>query len=90
MKKHSLLAIAIATTPLMVQAEITKATLYPSHAELTWEEREQVSSGTGTVEIEGLPLSLQDQKPASITGRYLRITDTTGSDHPGRTGGICG
>ncbi|MGO1691593.1 MAG: DUF4139 domain-containing protein [Marinobacter sp.] len=61
MKKHSLLAIAIATTPLMVQAEITKATLYPSHAELTWEEREQVSSGTGTVEIEGLPLSLQDQ-----------------------------
>ena len=61
MKKHSLLAIAIATTPLMAQAEITKATLYPSHAELTWEEREQISSGTGTVEIEGLPVSLQDQ-----------------------------
>ncbi|MGO1501337.1 MAG: DUF4139 domain-containing protein [Marinobacter sp.] len=61
MKKQSLLAIAIATTPLMAQAEITTATLYPSHAELTWEEREQVSSGRGAVEIEGLPVSLQDQ-----------------------------
>ncbi|SHK65671.1 conserved hypothetical protein [Marinobacter antarcticus] len=61
MMKHSLLAIAIATTPFMAQAEITKATLYPSHAELTWEEIEQVGSGAGTLEIGGLPVSLQDQ-----------------------------
>lgn len=61
MTKHSLLALAIATTPLMASAEITSATLYPSHAEVTWEEREQVSSGTGTLTIEGLPISLQDQ-----------------------------
>ncbi|PCM45919.1 DUF4139 domain-containing protein [Marinobacter sp. ANT_B65] len=61
MKKHSLLAIAIAITPLMARAEITTATLYPSHAELTWEESEQVGSGAGVLEVEGLPLSLQDQ-----------------------------
>lgn len=61
MKKHSLLAIAIAAAPFMAQAEVTKATLYPSHAELTWEESEQVHSGAGVIEIEGLPLSLQDQ-----------------------------
>ncbi|WP_417514682.1 DUF4139 domain-containing protein [Marinobacter sp.] len=61
MKKHSLLAIAIAASPLLAQAEITTATLYPSHAELTWEESEQVSSGAGALEIEGLPVSLLDQ-----------------------------
>ncbi|MDO6824984.1 DUF4139 domain-containing protein [Marinobacter sp. 1_MG-2023] len=61
MKKYCLLAIAVAATPLMAQAEITVATLYPSHAELTWEESEQVSSGAGTFEVEGLPVSLQDQ-----------------------------
>lgn len=61
MTKHSLLAIAIATAPLVAQAEITSATLYPSHAELTWQENEQVKAGTGTVAIEGLPVSLQDQ-----------------------------
>lgn len=61
MTKYSLLAIAIATAPLVAQADITNATLYPSHAELTWQENQQVSAGTGTVEIEGLPVSLQDQ-----------------------------
>ena len=61
MKKHCLLAIAIATMPLMAQAEITTATLYPSHAELTWEQSANVTFGPGTVEIEGLPVSLQDQ-----------------------------
>ncbi len=61
MKMHSLLAIAIATTPLIAQAEVTTATLYPSHGELTWEESKQVSTGAGTVEIGGLPVSLQDQ-----------------------------
>jgi len=61
MTKYSLLAFAIATTPLMAHADITTATLYPSHAELTWEESEHVSSGSGVFEIKGLPLSLQDQ-----------------------------
>lgn len=61
MKKHCLLAIALATMPLMAQAEITTATLYPSHAELTWEQSANVTFGPGTVEIEGLPVSLQDQ-----------------------------
>ncbi len=61
MKKHSLLAIALSAAPLMSQAEITAVTLYPSHAELTWAHSEEVASGTGTLEIEGLPVSLQDQ-----------------------------
>ncbi|MBU2874232.1 DUF4139 domain-containing protein [Marinobacter salexigens] len=61
MTKHSLFAITIAMTPMLALAEITSATLYPSHAELTWEEREQVSSGAGILDIEGLPVSLQGQ-----------------------------
>lgn len=61
MKKYSLLAMAIAAAPFMAQAEITSATLYPSHAELTWEESEQIHSGAGVIKIEGLPLSLQNQ-----------------------------
>ncbi|WP_417545651.1 hypothetical protein [Marinobacter sp.] len=51
MKKHGLLAIAIATTPLIAQAEITTATLYSSHAELTWEDSASVTFGPGTVEV---------------------------------------
>ncbi|WP_323751075.1 DUF4139 domain-containing protein [Marinobacter sp.] len=63
MKKLSLLtlALSVSTTPMMALAKITTATLYPSHAELTWQESRQVSAGAGMIEIEGLPLSLQDQ-----------------------------
>ncbi|MDN6320642.1 MAG: DUF4139 domain-containing protein [Marinobacter sp.] len=61
MIKYSFLAVAIATAPLMAQADITQATLYPSHAELTWKQSEQVSTGSGTVSVEGLPVSLQDK-----------------------------
>ncbi|MBR9871137.1 MAG: DUF4139 domain-containing protein [Gammaproteobacteria bacterium] len=63
MKKLSLLAfaISISATPMMALAKITAATLYPSHAELTWKETGQVSAGAGAIEIKGLPLSLQDQ-----------------------------
>lgn len=63
MNKLSLLAlgISLSATPMMALAKITAATLYPSHAELTWQESEQVSAGMGTIDIEGLPLSLQDQ-----------------------------
>ncbi|WP_417501579.1 DUF4139 domain-containing protein [Marinobacter sp.] len=61
MTKHSLFALTIAMTPMLASAEITSAILYPSHAELTWEEPEQVGSGAGILNIEGLPVSLQDQ-----------------------------
>ncbi|WP_372965396.1 DUF4139 domain-containing protein [Marinobacter sp.] len=61
MKNLSLLAMTVSAIPLMASAEVTTAVLYPSHAELTWEETQQVSAGTGMVEIEGLPVSLQDQ-----------------------------
>lgn len=55
------LAYAIALLPLTAQADITGATLYPSHAEVTWTEIQSVSPGQGTLEITGLPVSLQDQ-----------------------------
>jgi len=55
------LALAIALTPLVAQAGVTEATLYPSHAQVTWEETAQVTSGTGVLKIEGLPVSLQDR-----------------------------
>src|SRR5690554_7650922 len=61
MTKHSLFALTIAMTPMLASAEITSAILYPSHAELTWEEPEQIGSGAGILNIEGLPVSLQDQ-----------------------------
>ncbi|MBJ6138970.1 DUF4139 domain-containing protein [Marinobacter litoralis] len=63
MNKPGLLALAmsISTLPMTALASITAATLYPSHAELTWNETEQIRAGTGTIEIKGLPLSLQDQ-----------------------------
>ncbi|MBZ0333391.1 DUF4139 domain-containing protein [Marinobacter sp. AL4B] len=55
------LAISLSAIPLPTFAKIAEATLYPSHAELTWHESEQINAGTGTIEINGLPLSLQDQ-----------------------------
>ncbi|MEP3562016.1 MAG: DUF4139 domain-containing protein [Marinobacter sp.] len=55
------LAISISTLPATALANVTEATLYPSHAELTWTESEQISAGAGTIDIQGLPVSLQDQ-----------------------------
>ncbi len=55
------LAISLSATPMAAFAKITSATLYPSHAELTWKESKQLGAGTGVIEITGLPLSLQDQ-----------------------------
>ncbi|MGO1462218.1 MAG: DUF4139 domain-containing protein [Marinobacter sp.] len=76
MHKHTLLAIAIATVPLIAQADITSATLYPSHAQLTWAHSEQVEAGAGTVIIEGLPESLQanslNVSLAGVDGAQLR------------------
>ncbi|WP_144821819.1 DUF4139 domain-containing protein [Marinobacter piscensis] len=61
MKVPSLLAFAIATAPLVAYGDITSATLYPSHAQLTWAHTAQINAGAGTVEISGLPVSLQNQ-----------------------------
>ncbi|OEY67533.1 DUF4139 domain-containing protein [Marinobacter sp. X15-166B] len=61
MNKHRLMALAIAAMPMAAGAEVTLATLFPSHADLTWEERKTVAAGTGVVEITGLPVSLQEQ-----------------------------
>lgn len=61
MKCKKALAVAIALFPLAAQAEITSATLYPSHAEVTWQENHSIRSGSGVLEIDGLPVSLQEQ-----------------------------
>lgn len=55
------LAVVLALSPLGAQADITNATLYPSHAELTWQEALEVQSGTGTIEIDDLPVSLMER-----------------------------
>lgn len=55
------LALAIAAAPLIAQADIDQATLYPSHASLVWEEVAQVASGSGVLEIEGLPVKMDDR-----------------------------
>lgn len=55
------LAVVLALSPLGAQADITHATLYPSHAELTWTEVQSVAAGTGILELDGLPVSLQDR-----------------------------
>ncbi len=65
----NLLVMAIAALPLTATAEITKATLYPSHGDLTWQEVQTVNQGSGIVTIEHLPISLQDQSlQVSISG----------------------
>jgi uncharacterized protein (TIGR02231 family) len=61
MMHKNLLAFAIAAMPLTAMADITRATLYPSHGDLTWQETQTVKQGSGVVTIDRLPVSLQDQ-----------------------------
>ena len=61
MIKKNLLVLAIAAVPLSAAADITQATLYPSHGDLTWQETQTVKQGDGVITINRLPVSLQDQ-----------------------------
>jgi uncharacterized protein (TIGR02231 family) len=61
MMNKNLLALAIAAMPLTAMADITQATLYPSHGDLTWQEIQTVKQGNGVITIDRLPVSLQDQ-----------------------------
>ncbi|HEV8077477.1 MAG TPA: mucoidy inhibitor MuiA family protein, partial [Marinobacter sp.] len=59
--KKNLFVLAIAAVPISVAADITQATLYPSHGDLTWQETQTVQQGNGVITISRLPVSLQDQ-----------------------------
>lgn len=76
MFRRSGLAVVVALTSLAAQADVTKATLYPSHAEITWEETVQAVAGSGVLEVKGLPVSLQDQSVRvaleGLTGAKIR------------------
>jgi len=61
MINKNLIALAIAAMPLTAMADITQATLYPSHGDLTWQETQTVKQGDGVIAINRLPVSLQDQ-----------------------------
>jgi uncharacterized protein (TIGR02231 family) len=54
-------ALLILSLPFAVQAKVTAVTLFPSHAQLTWEESVSLEQGSGAVTLSGLPVSLQDE-----------------------------
>lgn len=60
MKLTSTLVGLLLFWPLWVQAELTAADIYPSHAAMTWTSVTNVAPGTGELEIKGLPISLND------------------------------
>jgi len=43
-----------------VRAGVTEVTLFPSHAQLVWEEKVSLERGSGVVTVTGLPVSMQD------------------------------
>ncbi len=53
-------ALLILSLPFTVQAKVTSATLFPSHAQLTWEETAKLQQGSGELRLNGLPVSMQD------------------------------
>jgi len=55
----TLFAAAIALCSVSSQASVVSATIYPSHAEVTWEESHSIKAGPSIIEIDELPVSLQ-------------------------------
>ena len=53
-------ALLILCLPFAVQAKVTSATLFPSHAQLVWEESVSIKQGSGEITLGGLPVSMQD------------------------------
>lgn len=53
-------ALLILSLPFSVQAKVTSATLFPSHAQLIWEETVSLQQGSGELTLTGLPVSMQD------------------------------
>lgn len=44
-----------------VQAKVTSAILFPSHAQIVWEEGASMDQGSGAITLSGLPVSIQDE-----------------------------
>lgn len=57
--QRALLATAVALGSTGLQANVVSATLYPSHAEVHWEETHAITGGTSVIEIDDLPVSVQ-------------------------------
>jgi uncharacterized protein (TIGR02231 family) len=55
-----LFPLLAASLPMAAQAQVTSATLFPSHAQLVWEEDVTLSQGAGEITLQGLPVSLED------------------------------
>lgn len=53
-------AVLMLSLPFAVQAKVTSVTLFPSHAQLVWEEDVSLEQGTGEITLTGLPVSMQD------------------------------
>lgn len=59
MKQFLILAVLCLPAPLL--AKITSATLFPSHAQLVWEQSLDLQQGDGRIELPDFPTSLQDE-----------------------------
>lgn len=59
MKWHFAFVI-LGLLPVAVHGKVTSATLFPSHAQLVWEEGVSLEQGSGELTLSGLPVSMQD------------------------------
>jgi uncharacterized protein (TIGR02231 family) len=63
------IALLVLCLPFAAQAKVTSATLFPSHAQIVWEETASLEQGSGEITVRGLPVSMQDQTlMAELTG----------------------
>jgi uncharacterized protein (TIGR02231 family) len=57
--KH-FLALFVLSVSFAAQAKVTTATLFPSHAQLVWEQSTDIRAGSGEITLKELPVSLED------------------------------
>lgn len=58
MKWH--VAVFALCLPFVADAGVTSVTLFPSHAQLVWKEKAEVTKGSGQIVLTGLPASMDD------------------------------
>jgi hypothetical protein len=54
--KH-FLALFVLSVSFAAQAKVTTATLFPSHAQLVWEQSTDIRAGSGEITLKELPVS---------------------------------
>ena len=55
------IAVLMLSLPWAVQAKVSSAILFPSHAQVVWEEGAEVDQGSGSITLSGLPVSIQNE-----------------------------